>query len=375
MALDIRVLSSLTKLFASEQPPACQPLAEGFGNEVISYQLAIRRGKGEGSCLLTVKAEGDFAAYVQVRRVRQVPVHLPVYDGADDDYLCKQPGLYPDLLERPSGGLVRAYDSRWECLWVTFDARSELPAGDYPVTIRLYADGGEVAGEHTQTVRILPGLLPAQRLQHTRWFHADCLADYYHVPAWSEEHWRIVENFVRCAVEGGVNMILMPVHTPPLDTRAGGERTTVQLVGITVENGVYSFDMSLVRRWIAMCRRCGVEYYEIAHLFTQWGAKHAPKMMATADGEYRQIFGWDTDAAGQEYGAFLKAYVPAIRQVLREEGVPAAGCDLHCFTMSASFVPVGPYKSYNFHIAVKSSLLQDLKYDKQSHAYEQQTWY
>lgn len=49
--------------------------------------------------------------------------------------------------------------------------------------------------------------------------------------------------------------------------------------------------------------------------------------------------------------------------------------DLHCFTMSASFVPVGPYKSFNFHIGVKSSLLQDLKYDKQSHAYEQQNWY
>lgn len=49
--------------------------------------------------------------------------------------------------------------------------------------------------------------------------------------------------------------------------------------------------------------------------------------------------------------------------------------DLHCFTMSASFVPVGPYKSYNFHIAVKSSLLKDLKYDKQSHAYDQLNWY
>ena len=49
--------------------------------------------------------------------------------------------------------------------------------------------------------------------------------------------------------------------------------------------------------------------------------------------------------------------------------------DLHCFTMSASFVPVGPYKSYNFHIAVKSSLLQDLKYDKQSHAYDNMSWY
>lgn len=49
--------------------------------------------------------------------------------------------------------------------------------------------------------------------------------------------------------------------------------------------------------------------------------------------------------------------------------------DLHCFTMSASFVPVGPYKSYNFHISVKSSLLQDLKYDKRSSYSNGVTWY
>ena len=49
--------------------------------------------------------------------------------------------------------------------------------------------------------------------------------------------------------------------------------------------------------------------------------------------------------------------------------------DLHCFTMSASFVPVGPYKSYSFHIAVKSSLLSDLKYDKRSSSSNGVTWY
>ncbi len=49
--------------------------------------------------------------------------------------------------------------------------------------------------------------------------------------------------------------------------------------------------------------------------------------------------------------------------------------DLHCFTMTASFVPVGPYKSYNFHIAVKSSLLQDLKYDKRSSNSNGIKWY
>lgn len=49
--------------------------------------------------------------------------------------------------------------------------------------------------------------------------------------------------------------------------------------------------------------------------------------------------------------------------------------DLHCFTMTASFVPVGPYKSYNFHISVKSSLLKDLKYDKRSTRSNGVKWY
>lgn len=49
--------------------------------------------------------------------------------------------------------------------------------------------------------------------------------------------------------------------------------------------------------------------------------------------------------------------------------------DMHCFTMTASFIPVGPYKSYNFHISVKSSLLSDLKYDKRSSRSNGVTWY
>jgi hypothetical protein len=49
--------------------------------------------------------------------------------------------------------------------------------------------------------------------------------------------------------------------------------------------------------------------------------------------------------------------------------------DLHCFTMRASVIPVGPYKSYNFHIAVKSSLLSDLKYDKRSSTSNGVKWY
>jgi curved DNA-binding protein CbpA len=38
--------------------------------------------------------------------------------------------------------------------------------------------------------------------------------------------------------------------------------------------------------------------------------------------------------------------------------------DLHCWQMSMSFSPFGPYKSFAFKINVKSSTLQDLKYEK-----------
>jgi len=40
--------------------------------------------------------------------------------------------------------------------------------------------------------------------------------------------------------------------------------------------------------------------------------------------------------------------------------------NLHCWTMTASMVPFGPFKSYTFRLGVNASMLQDLKYDKQS---------
>lgn len=49
--------------------------------------------------------------------------------------------------------------------------------------------------------------------------------------------------------------------------------------------------------------------------------------------------------------------------------------NLHCFQLSANFVPVGPYKMYSFSVAVSSSLLKDLKYDQRSNYRDAQSWY
>jgi hypothetical protein len=47
---------------------------------------------------------------------------------------------------------------------------------------------------------------------------------------------------------------------------------------------------------------------------------------------------------------------------------------MHCWSMSASVIPIGPYQSYSFSIAVNSSLLQDLKYNQSSNSRDALNW-
>ena len=67
------------------------------------------------------------------------------------------------------------------------------------------------------------------------------------------------------------------------------------------------------RKIMEACKKAGIKYFEHSHLFTQWGAKHAPKVIATVNGEKKRIFGWDVLAVSDEYKEFLAAFMPAIR--------------------------------------------------------------
>ncbi len=118
-----------------------------------------------------------------------------------------------------------------------------------------------------------------------------------------------------------MNVVLTPIFTPPLDTKRGGERLTVQLIGVSVDDGKYTFDFSNLDKWIDMCHKVGIEYFEMAHFFTQWGAKKCPKIVANVDGRVKKIFGWNTRGAGKKYKAFLAALAPCLKGYLIQKGV------------------------------------------------------
>ena len=296
--------------------------------ERFAFQLACQC---EGDPLayggLRLRVTGDAAPWVKISRVEHVPVRFAAYrECSDTNYLRKAPGLYPDLLcpVKESSYLVLMDRMQAACLqtyWVELRVPEDAPAGAHALGFAMLGDDGAVLAETAFTAEVIPAALPKQKLKYTQWFHCDCLSDYYGVEMFSERHWEIIENFIRTAVDNGINMLLTPVLTPPLDTRVGGQRPTCQLVGVKRDNGVWSFDFTLLDRWVKLCCACGIEYFEINHLFTQWGAKHAPKVMATVDGEYRQIFGWDTDASDEAYSEFLGQMLPALVERMTALGV------------------------------------------------------
>ncbi|MBQ8356359.1 MAG: DUF4091 domain-containing protein [Clostridia bacterium] len=321
--MNFRIVSSLCKARLTDKAayfPAYENATALLGDRLyfsaVYDAVGLQSSKGVRA-KITVKSE--LAPYITVYAVEQVPVRLPHYpDAFDGDYIGHEPGLYPDLL-RPTDTVYLQQGLAGQ-LYFELNVPDTLAAGFYPVTVELAAKNPEETLSATITVEVLSARIPEQTITYTQWFHYDCLATYYHVEVFSERHWEIIESFMKTAVKTGVNAILTPVFTPPLDTEVGGERPTVQLVDIKVKNGKYAFGFAKLKRFCEMCRRIGVEQLEIAHLFTQWGAEHAPKIMATVDGEYKRIFGWETEAIGEDYIGFLRVFLPALKKKLDEFG-------------------------------------------------------
>ncbi len=275
---------------------------------------------------MTVETESPLKKYIRCRKVGFVPVD---YSGFifDDDIISRGTGLFPDVLsdfteEQNYAPLTPC----WRSIWFTVNVPEDCPPGDYPIEVSLKKswiwDGDDridPLGTYTYTLKVLDAVLPPQTLKNTHWFHADCLAQAYHAAPFSEDHWRIIGNFMKNAAEHGINMILTPLVTPPLDTVPGKERMTVQLVRIRRDRGKYSFDFSLLERWIALAQSCGMKYFEMAPLFTQWGARFTPKILAEVDGRPARIFGWDVASDSAEYREFLSAFLPALTDYLRQK--------------------------------------------------------
>ena len=312
------IFSSLEKIFPNEPlPENTLPALSVLKNEKADFQIAFSVQKGD---TVSFSAGGELSAYLRFFTVRLIPAGLNAPKKSDDYFISKNKTEYPELLWPIADEFTTEYDGV-NTVWCEIVSSPLLPAGEHTIDFQIQVS--ENAPMHCSIdITVIDAELPKQELIYTNWFHSDCLMEYYKIPVFSEKYWRVTESFLKRANEYGMNCVLTPLFTPPLDTQVGKERPAVQLVDVKVTGkNQYAFGFEKLDRWLSMCDRCGIEYYEMSHLFTQWGAKHAPKIIADVNGETKQIFGWKTRAAGKEYSAFLHQFSAALIEYIDRKGI------------------------------------------------------
>ena len=316
-------ISSLEKVFpVKELTLNGMDSASALRGEVYSMQLAYCANTVLDP--LQIEVDSPLRDFISVRQTVAMPAEY--FGESRDEYTPEcLPGLYPDLLTDHT--TFRSMCAVWHSLWITVRIPGDFPAGKVPVKLNIchrknrWPDRDLDVESPVFTLNVLPEVLPEHNMKVTEWFHADCLCDYYNIEPWSEEFFAVLKNYLINMRSHGINMLYTPLVTPPLDTLQGLERPTFQSVDITLdEQGKWSFDFSNLKKFIMLAEQCDMKYIEFSHLFSQWGAEFAPKVMVRKSQEHaaEKYFHWHTASDSAEYRDFLKALLTALNSFLHE---------------------------------------------------------
>ncbi len=308
------------KVFLEKEPQQVLDSDIMLKNERYSFQAAVCFDKPSYT-EYKIAVESELGDNVHVFFVGNVPVVQATRRASDAYYLSKSAGLYPDaLLPGLVGRVYTATPCVWQSFWITVSG-DNLPVGSFDIIFKVLSLRGEILASSTFTVTIVSTCLPQTDLYVTNWIHVDCICEKHGVEPFSKEFYEVFDSYVENYVALGNTMLLTPIFTPPLDTEYLGERMTVQLIDVCKEGEEYTFGFEKLDEFLSHALRRGVKYFEMSHLFSQWGAKYAPKIMAKVDGEYRELFGWHTLADSAEYAHFLGQLLPPLVSFLEEKGI------------------------------------------------------
>ena len=224
----------------------------------LTYQVCLQ---ADQQLFAGVSVHSALKEHVKVYWVKNAVMDRPVVlDVPMEDYITHEPGLMPDILVpmEESGWKIAPYKTPCT-LWVRVDVPKDMQPGKY--TVQLQFDVAQLnavpAGTLTKTmeVEVLPAVMPEQQLTYTRWIYIDCIAGVHGVEIFSEAHWALMDKYIAYAKDAGINMLLVPVHTPPLDTEVGTRRPCVQLVDIEKIGDKYIFGFDKFHRYIDLCKK------------------------------------------------------------------------------------------------------------------------
>ncbi len=320
--------SSLEKVFLNKRAKEFQiDTINIIKNDTYNFQLVYflsdaDRASRNRYFRVEIESSEDYELY----DVNLVKCEYLATEYRDRFYLDTTPGLYPDLLTK-NEGTIKPLPDNFKSLWISIKSGNEAKKSAFKiklVEIQLEDNTGaiieknNVVFEKNISLNIINQKNIELPIKHTQWFHVDSIANYHKVKVFSEEHWNLIEKYIEFAAKkSDVNLLLTPTFTPSLDTDVNKERKTVQLIDVFYKDGKYSFNFDKLDRWCNLCKKYGIKYLEVAHFFTQWGAKYTPKIEVHVEDDNKNStivkqFGWHIKATDPSYRKFLEALIPEL---------------------------------------------------------------
>ncbi len=314
--INLQIFDSLSKVLPADMPTT--PLVRGtaFQNERFN---ALVYATVDVDGIYTFTVEGVEETPYLIRRVKEEKALNCNPEGSDDYVLSHEAGLYYDILEPTEEKISLLAGEKNLFMLSLCGDKGAFSSGERTVTIRLC--GEKEAGKESFLLSVVPCDLVSNDVFVTHWIHYDCIANTHDVEPFSKAFYTYFSSYLKSYVEHGNNMLLTPIFTPPLDTAFQTYRRTTQLVDVYFDGGKYTFGFDRLNEFLDFVFARGIQYIEFSHLFTQWGAEFCPKIAVWENGILENRFGWDKKSDGEEYTAFLSAFLPALMRFIKEKGI------------------------------------------------------
>ena len=313
--IEFYTVASLERVYKDVRPQNILRSYSCLLNETIYFQMVLF---SKENCTVRLHCQAD----LPIALYKQKYVKGSVAPNRADEYYETNRSFYPDPL-------------------CPFDGTLELSAGEYCsvwAKVNCVKAGKQeiicIAKTETETleerINVLVSSTPLEKNDAIliNWLHYDCICHKHGIAPFSAEFYDTLKEYIKLYTETGFNTLYVPLFTPPLDTAIGSERLTIQTVAVKKHKGKYIFEFSRLKEFIDFAKAQGIKYFEFSHLFTQWGAKACPKIIADVNGTKKRIFFWNDKSYGKKYRRFLSAFLRAFSGFIKSNNLEKQ-CFLH----------------------------------------------
>ena len=309
--------------------------------EILNYQVSLYNNQHSMvDCEITIDSKNEILTrlcdFVILKgHSTVVPVHD--VDGIDEYRV-------PEVLTPTNKVSVMPYETR--TFWIRVTTKADIKSGEYKDLIKVHCVNKEFGEDETPWEETIEAKYVVSEKAITKkrcidclhWFYADSISDYYKLPLWSEEFWAMCKKWMKDYADHGNTYIYLPLFTPPLD----GVKKPTQLVDVKIENGKYIFDFTKAAKWVKLAKECGIDHFEVVHLFSQWGVEHPIRIykntefnltptntkfydkdieLGSQEDKDNLVIDIEGPATSGEYREFLFQFFPAFKAFCEEYGI------------------------------------------------------